>query len=125
VRTTLPASRVVICGSPAEGLLAEEIRRSAGVDGVVIATNDLPIPRLLALQSVAHSMVSVDTGPAHGAAAMGCPLVVLFARVDPQLYAPVSTTAPVTILFPDPALPDASMSAISPDTVIEAWRKLA
>jgi len=125
VRQALPASRVILCGSPAERPLAEDIQQRSRVDGVVVATDDLPIPRLLALQEVAHSMISVDTGPAHGAAAMGCPLVVMFARIDPLLYAPTPTTAPVRLVSPDPVLGDASMSAIPPETVITAWRQMA
>lgn len=125
VRRSLPASRVLLCGSPAERPLAEDIRQRSQADGVVIATDDLPIPRLLALQERAHSMISVDTGPAHGAAAMGCPLVVMFARIDPQLYAPIPTSAPVKILSPDPALAEASMAMITPDQVVAAWQQLA
>ncbi|MFA5058764.1 MAG: glycosyltransferase family 9 protein, partial [Opitutaceae bacterium] len=82
VRQDLPASRVLICGSPAEHALAEDIRRRSGSDGVLVAADHLPIPRLFALLELAHSMISVDTGPAHAAATMGCPLVVLFARID-------------------------------------------
>ena len=125
VRQALPASRVILCGSPAERSLAEDIRQQSQCDGVVVATDDLPIPRLLALQEVAHSMISIDTGPAHGAAAMGCPLVVMFARIDPLLYAPTATTAPVRIVSPDPSIGDASMTAIPAETVIAAWRQMA
>jgi heptosyltransferase-2/heptosyltransferase-3 len=125
VRREMPASRVLICGAPAERPLAEEIRRRCAVDGVHVATADLPIPRLLALQEQAHSMISVDTGPAHAAAAMGCPLVVLFARIDPQLYAPIPTTAPVKIIAPPPDQDGAPMTAIPPATVLDAWRGLA
>ncbi|HVT72290.1 MAG TPA: glycosyltransferase family 9 protein [Lacunisphaera sp.] len=118
----LPHGRVLICGSPAERGLAEAIRAAAGGDGVVVATDDLPIPRLLALQEIAHSMISVDTGPAHAAAAMGCPLVVMFARIDPQLYAPTPTTAAVRLVTPEP--PDGPMTGIAPATVVAAWRGL-
>lgn len=122
VRQDLPASRVLICGSPAERALAADIRRHSGSDGVLVATDNLPIPRLFALLELAHSMISVDTGPAHAAATMGCPLVVLFARIDPQLYAPTATSGPVRLVTPDPALSEGSMSSISPETVLAAWR---
>lgn len=122
VRESLPASRILICGSPAERDLAESIRQQSACDGVLVATDDLPIPRLLALLEVAHSMISVDTGPAHCAAAMGCPLAVLFARVDPALYAPTPTTASVRLVLPpDPAAP---MTAIAPESAIVSWREL-
>ncbi len=129
VRRVLPSSRVILCGSPAERPLAEDIVAQIpdSHEGVSIATDDLPIPRLLALQARAHSMISVNTGPAHGAATMGCPLVVLFSRHQHRsadLYAPQPTTAPVKILFPDPAIPDATLASITPDTVIAAWQKM-
>jgi heptosyltransferase III len=129
VHRHLPASRVILCGSPAERLLAEDIvaRLPEGREGVVIATDDLPIPRLLTLQTRAHSMISVNTGPAHGAATMGCPLVVLFTRHQHRaadLYAPQPTSAPVKILFPDSVDPNAGLASITPDTVIAAWQKL-
>ncbi len=125
----LPAARLILCGSPAERPLAEDIvaQVSGSHEGILIATDDLPIVRLLALQARAHSMISVNTGPAHGAATMGCPLVVLFTRHQHRaadLYAPQSTTAPVQILFPDPALPGASLASITPDSVIAAWQKV-
>lgn len=125
VRAAQPDARVLICGSPAERPLAEDIVRLARADGVVIATDDLPIPRLLALQERAASMISVDTGPAHSAAAMGCPLVVLFGSIDPQFYAPRPTTAAVQILrAPDTAI-EFPLNSLSPDTVLAAWRALA
>ncbi len=125
----LPAARVILCGSPAERPLAEDIvaKVPGSAEGLLIATDDLPIVRLLALQSRAHSMISVNTGPAHGAATMGCPLVVLFTRHQHRaadLYAPQPTTAPVRIMFPDPALPDAGLASITPDSVVAAWQKM-
>lgn len=125
----LPDARVLLCGAPSERPLAEDIvRLTAGPrDRVIIATDDLPVPRLLALQGRAHSMISVDTGPAHAAAAMGCPLVVMFARrahIAAELYAPIPTSAPVKVLQPADQSPDASLLTISPAAVIQAWQEL-
>lgn len=125
----LPAARVILCGSPAERPLAEDIvaQLQGGRDHVLIATDDLPIPRLLTLQSRAHSMISVNTGPAHGAATMGCPLVALFTRHQHRaadLYAPQPTTAPVKVIFPDSPEADADLSSVTPETVAAAWRTL-
>jgi heptosyltransferase-2/heptosyltransferase-3 len=124
VRELLPASRVLICGSPAEQDLALAIQQQSACDGVILATGDLPIARLLAVQEIAHSMISVDTGPAHSAAAMGCPLVVLFARIDPALYAPTPTTAPVRLVVPPGNDPSAPMTTITPEKVVTAWKQL-
>jgi heptosyltransferase-2/heptosyltransferase-3 len=124
VREAMPDCRILICGSPAERELALEIQRQSTCDGVVIACGDLPIPRLLALQEIAHSMISVDTGPAHSAAAMGCPLVVMFARIDPALYAPTPTSAAVRLVVPPGNTSEAPMASITPDAVVSAWREL-
>ena len=126
----MPAARIILCGSPSERPLAEDIvaRLPDRRDSVVIAADDLPVPRLLALQTLAHSMISVNTGPAHGAATMGCPLVVLFTRHQHRsadLYAPQPTTAPVKILFPESADPEADLSSIAPQTVLGEWQKLS
>jgi len=129
VRQLLPTSRVILCGAPSERPLAEDI--VASVPGrredILIATDDLPIPRLLALQERAHSLISVNTGPAHSAAAMGCPEVVLFTRHahrSAELYAPRATTAPVKIILPASPQPDAGLDSILPGAVLASWRKL-
>lgn len=119
-----PTARVILCGSPAERALADDIRQRVPADGVVVATYDLPIPRLLALQARAHSMISVDTGPAHSAAAMGCPLVVMFGHIDPRYYAPLPTTGPVKILRAENAPAEAPLTGLDPETVLAAWREL-
>lgn len=129
VRTSLPAARFVICGAPAEREIAEDIITAVpeARDAVVVGSGELPIPRLLALQARAHSMISVDTGPAHAAAAMGCPLVVMFTRHphrSPDLYAPLPTTAPVEVVQTPEAAGEAPLSAITPDRLVAAWRKL-
>jgi ADP-heptose:LPS heptosyltransferase len=121
----LPEAWVLLCGSPGEGALAEDIRRLAGRTRVVVATRDLPIPRLLALQARAHSMISVDTGPAHSAAAMGCPLVVMFAVWQArQQSAPIAAGAPVVPLGPASADDVPGLRAVNPAEVLQAWRRM-
>ncbi|ACB76005.1 glycosyltransferase family 9 protein [Opitutus terrae] len=129
VRAALPTAHVILCGVPSEQPLAEEIAALAAAhrDSVVVASSELPIPRLLALQERAHSMISVNTGPAHSAAAMGCPLLVMFTRHAHRaadLYAPVPTTAAVQILQPAEAAPNPGLGSITPETVVAAWRTL-
>lgn len=129
VLETLPSARVILCGSPAERPLAEDIvsQLTSSRDRVTIATEDLPIPRLLALQERAHSLISVNTGPAHAAVAMGCPLIVMFTRHPHRaadLYAPVATTGPVKIVQPTSTAPDAGLDQITPPALLAAWRSL-
>lgn len=125
-----PSARVILCGSPRERPLAADIvaQLTAHRERVFIATDELPIPRLLALQQRAHSLISVNTGPAHAAAAMGCPLVVMFTAHPHRaadLYAPVATTATVKIIQPASTAPSAGLTDISPDAVLAAWRTLS
>ena len=84
----------------------------------------LPINRLLPLIARAHSMVSVDTGPAHAAAALACPLVVLFGAMGSTRWRPRSKGSPVIAL--ESGRGEASqVMDITPDKAIAAWRRLA
>lgn len=122
---TLPDARLVLCGSPAESAVCETIAEKAKLAQVKTATTDLPVRRLLALLERAHSMVSVDTGPAHLAAAMGCPLVVLYGgKYGPEKWDRRSPCGkPVISLGAKPRA--ATVADISPDQVIAAWRSIA
>ena len=118
-----PQARVVLCGSPAEHEVLEDIRQAAGNDPRIRnLANDLPIPRLFALLEQAHSMVSVDTGPAHAAAALGCPLVVLFGAAPPSLWRPIGP-GPITPLGGEPE-GRARVADIPVEDVVSAWRGL-
>jgi len=92
-----PAHAILLLGVPSEHALNEEIRRHARATAVWNAAADLPVPRLLALLERADGMVSVDTGPAHAAAAVGLPLVVLFGAADPALYRPWGAPQAATV----------------------------
>ncbi|HET7203005.1 MAG TPA: glycosyltransferase family 9 protein, partial [Steroidobacteraceae bacterium] len=93
-----PGTRVVLLGVPAEAAVNEEIRHAVQSPRVYNAATELPVTRLLALQSIASGMISVDTGPAHSAAALGCPLVVLFGDARIERYTPRSPTGLVEAL---------------------------
>lgn len=123
VLETLPGARVLLCGSGPEHALLEDIRHAAGDHPRVHnLAGELPIPRLLALLEVAHSMVSVDTGPAHAAAALGCPLVVMFGSAPPDRWRPIGPGA-VSVLGGTRG--EASRVAdLSPAEVVAAWRSL-
>lgn len=120
----LPDTRIVLCGAPAERRHVESIRAGAGCPQLVSACGDLPLPRMKALLALAHSMVSVDTGPAHLAAAIGCPLVVLFGGRRPSQWAPRSGKgSPVAVLG---GLPEVDrVAAIGVENVAAAWTALA
>ncbi len=122
---SLPDSVVLVCGSPMEHGLAQEIVDAAkGGPRVVNVARDLPLPRLMALAAVAHSMVSVDTGPAHVAAAMDCPAVVLFGQFGWRRWKPRAPRAVVTPLGPEAPTPGRKVMDLHPAEVLEAWRAL-
>jgi heptosyltransferase-2/heptosyltransferase-3 len=116
----LPAARVLLCGVPAEEGVLEAIRVAAGHRRVHNGAHDLPVPRLLALLETAHSMVSVDTGPAHAAAALDCPLTVLFANQDPRLWLPRSRAGRVLALGGTRG-PAGRLTDIDVPEVLAAW----
>lgn len=123
IHAKLPDARVLLCGSPAEAKYLESIRTSMAQPNVDVVATELPLPRLRALLAVAHSMISVDTGPAHLAAAMSCPLVVMFGSVAPSHWMPrASTPETVHVLGGPPR--SRRVDAITPDEVIDAWRGL-
>ena len=123
LRAARPDHAVLLLGVPAEFELNREVVALSGVSDVHNVADELPIHILLPLLERASSMVSVDTGPAHAAAALGCPTVALFGTSDPQLYRPGGVTTP-TIVVTGKVNGEPTMLGISPEEVIEAWRKL-
>jgi ADP-heptose:LPS heptosyltransferase len=121
----LTGAQVLLCGVPAESGMCEAIkvhcREPSQVHNVAA---DLPMRRLLALLSQAHSCVSVDTGPAHAAAALNCPLVVLFGKASPSRFRPISSRSPVRVLqgYAE-AIPDAEpdIGYITAQQVFQQW----
>jgi heptosyltransferase-2/heptosyltransferase-3 len=127
VRSALPASRVLVSGTARERPLAASIVQACADPQVVNLAGQLSIPRLLALQVRAHSMISVDTGPSHAATAVGCPVVVLIVGNALASCGPRPTSAPAQVVVSpvSPATGDsAPLTAITPQEVLAAWRRL-
>jgi heptosyltransferase-2/heptosyltransferase-3 len=93
-----PGVHIIINGAPSEALLVNEISCLCGDQRVFSAAQDMTVGKLVALLSKARACIGVDTGPAHIAAAVGCPLVVMFGGVPPQLMAPLSLGSPVIVV---------------------------
>jgi len=116
--------QLVLCGVPNEAALLEAIRARVGSPRVHVAATDLPMRRLLALLEVAHSMISVDTGPAHAAAALGCPLVVLYGAESSGVWRPRSPTGSDVLTLGGPPH-STSVAEIQPEAVLDCWTRLA
>ena len=123
VRCHRPDEAIVFSGTSAERSLNDDVLRLAGVADLHNAAGDLPIARLLPLLERARSLISVDTGPAHAAAALGCPTVALFGHIDPWLYRPGGATTPAaTLTGRIDGVPN--ILGIEPERVIAAWLEL-
>ena len=117
IRAAQPEALIVLRGAPAEAPMLERIARAAAEPRVAVAACGLR--RLFALCCLADSMISIDTGPAHAAAALGLPLVVLYGVQSARVWLPRSGgQSPVL------ALESRHVSEICAAQVIEQWRSL-
>jgi ADP-heptose:LPS heptosyltransferase len=125
IRARLPAHAIVMLGTGPEYQLNQEIIALAGIDGIYNLADDLPIPRLTALLSRAVGLITVDSGPAHAAAAVGCPLVVLFGKASTTLYRPWGVTGADVKVLTGLVNGEANMLGITTEEVEAAWDALA
>lgn len=117
----MPDAMLVLRGAAAEMPLLESIRGAVALPCVVSASTELR--PLFALCDIAHSMISADSGPAHSAAALGVPLVVLYGTQSQKVWLPRSSNgSPVLGVGGPPEFERAEQ--ISVDAVFEAWCKL-
>jgi ADP-heptose:LPS heptosyltransferase len=121
VHDTMPETVIALCGAPEEGPMLQEIQRAAGLQDVVAA--ELPLRQLLALTESAHSMISVDTGPAHAAAALGLPLVVMFGAQSKRQWLPRSPSGSAVVGIGGPPVSN-RVDQIPVEEVFNAWCSL-
>jgi heptosyltransferase-2/heptosyltransferase-3 len=120
-----PDAVVLLLGAPVEARLNDTIRQQVRSERLFNVAPQMTVPRLLALQERALGMVSVDTGPAHSAGALGCPLVVLFGKGgDVDGYTPRSTRGAVQVLAARDDEGGGSMLGITVDDVMGAWERV-
>ena len=115
------AALLVLRGSAEEVPMLEAIRAAAALDEVVIAGENLR--EFFALCESASSMISVDTGPAHAAAALGLPLVVLFGAPAARNWGPKSLSDGPVVGVGGQG-PFTRGDQIPVDLVFEAWSSL-
>jgi ADP-heptose:LPS heptosyltransferase len=124
VLAQLADAQVLLCGAPQEAALVEDIRRASDSARVHNLAEQLPVGRLLALLERAHSMISVDTGPAHAAAALDCPLVVLFGSHEQRAWHPRSPSGNVRAVGGQQGA-SSRLLDISVEEVLAAWQTLS
>jgi heptosyltransferase-2/heptosyltransferase-3 len=114
----MPNALIMLRGMDEEVPMLQEIQAASGLDCVVVAS--VGLRRLFALCEASHSMVSVDTGPAHAAAALGLPLVVMYGAEEQRFWLPRSPSGSPVIGVGGP--PDSIRAdQISVEQVFEAW----
>ena len=123
--------QIVFTGLPTEAALVEHIRGQMGAPSISFA-GQLTLAEFAALLEQAPLLLSNNTGPVHLAAAVGTPVVVLYALTNPQ-HTPWSI--PNQILFHDvpckycykstcPMGHHNCLEKVSPDQVVQAVRAL-
>jgi ADP-heptose:LPS heptosyltransferase len=122
LRSQHPEHAILLLGVPPESQLNQDILRLAGIAGAYDVVHELSVPRLLGLAARATGMVSVDTGPAHLAAAVGCTVVTIFGKTEPFMYAPRGRTAVVECVLGEHE-GERSMLYITPELVLAAWQR--
>ncbi len=117
----MPDAMILVRGAAPEMPLLESICAAVALSRVTpVRTGLRP---LFALCEIAHSMISADSGPAHAAAALGVPLVVLYGTQPAGVWLPRSAGSPVVPVGGPPQFERAQQ--ITVDSVLEAWRRLS
>jgi ADP-heptose:LPS heptosyltransferase len=117
-----PEALLVLRGSKEEVPMLEEIHRVTNLASVIVVGTTLR--QLYALCQAAGSMVSVDSGPAHAAAALSVPLVVLYGAESPLYWLPRSPSGSPVVGVGGPPHSQ-RVDQLSVDAVFEAWRSVA
>jgi ADP-heptose:LPS heptosyltransferase len=124
LRLRHPQHAIILLGTGPEYQLNQELADLADIAGLHNAADALEIPRLVALLERASGLISVDSGPAHAAAAVGCPQVVLFGKASTSLYRPWGTAGADVRVLCGQLDGEPSMLGIDTATVLAAWSQL-
>jgi heptosyltransferase-2/heptosyltransferase-3 len=130
----MPTAFALVAGTPEEKTAVGTVVDAVDHPRVRSVAGELPLRRLIALLDRAHSCLSLDTGPAHIAAAVGCPVTVIAGPVHPGLYRPVGLPGRVEVVagIPPEEWPSDHMvfyrthrvEAVEPEAVLAAWEGL-
>jgi heptosyltransferase-2/heptosyltransferase-3 len=108
---------LLVCGASSG---ATHLAKLASSPRVHAAGGDLPLRRFMALCGHAAAMVSIDSGRAQIAAALGCPSIVLYGSRPASPWRPRSPTgSPIQVLGGLPARNRVDQIAL--DEVLLAW----
>ncbi len=121
VHGRLPDALILLRGTQEELDMLQGIQAESGLECVAVAETGLR--RLFALCEFAHSMISVDAGPAHAAAALGLPLTVMYGAGPQRFWLPRSGSGSPVIGVGGP--PESMrVDQLSVEAVFSAWCSL-
>jgi heptosyltransferase-2/heptosyltransferase-3 len=117
-----PDAVLLLRGSQEEVAMLEEIQAAANLSSV--GTVSTTLRQLYALCEAASSMVSVDSGPAHAAAALSVPLAVLYGAESPLYWLPRSPSGSPVIGVGGPPV-SRRADQVPVDALLSAWCAVA
>jgi ADP-heptose:LPS heptosyltransferase len=94
---------LVLTGAREDRVTVERLKAMLPSDAVLDVAGRTGVRQMAALVAKMDLLVSIDSGPAHVAAALGTPLVALWGPGIFEQTRPISTAGPVTILREDVA----------------------
>jgi heptosyltransferase-2 len=120
---------ILLIGSPEELKVSREVTTLMRQSPVML-TGKTSLAQLAGIISLVDLLITNDTGPAHIAAAMGRPTLVIFGPTNPLTTSPFSPDAEIVRHPPDCApcmlrdcpIDHRCMTAISPQEVLERAR---
>lgn len=124
-------AEVFLVGSSAEEEVSQDVRRQMR-NSPVILTGKTDLSELVAVLSLVDLLVTNDTGPAHIAAALGRPTLVIFGPTNPLTTRPFSPFGEIVSHPPDCApcmlrdcpIDHRCMTAVSVDELFERAREI-
>ncbi|HEX4049623.1 MAG TPA: glycosyltransferase family 9 protein [Steroidobacteraceae bacterium] len=124
LRSQHPEHALLLLGVTREAALNGEILALAQIADAHNMAGESSVTQLLALAERAFGLISVDTGSAHVAAAVGCPVLVLYHSPDAQrIYAARAGAAPA-IHLTGGTDQGPSLLGLTPEQVMAGWRRL-
>ncbi|MFL6208069.1 MAG: lipopolysaccharide heptosyltransferase II [Pyrinomonadaceae bacterium] len=122
---------ILLIGSQAEADVTEQVRAAMRQQSVVL-TGQTSLAQTVAILSLADLLVTNDTGPAHIAAALERPTLIIFGPTNPLTTRPYAPTAEIIRQPPDCApcmlrdcpIDHRCMTAITPAVVFERAQAL-
>src|SRR5579871_1523346 len=122
LRGLYPDHLLLLIGAPEEAAFNEDILALSATDGACNVATAMTVPLLMALCERAAGLISVDTGPAHVAAAIGCAALVLYTSPGArQIYGVRAKNHPVAHLIGGTD-EEPSLMGITSESLIETWK---